>query len=299
MKLHIKVPATSANMGPGFDCAGIALKLYNELWVENIASGIEIISKDHKCIPKDESNLIYSTIKDFYTHEHIEMPGIRIEQKDDIPMTRGLGSSAACVVGGLLAANRLSGRNYDIERLAQIAAEIEGHPDNSNPAIFGSMIISAMYEKGMQYVRINVPENLTFAVMIPDFTLSTKKARAVLPDSYARSQSIFNSSRTGLMVASMMTGKFENLRVAMDDMIHQPYRKSLIRGYDTVFDAARKSGSIAEYLSGAGPTLMALITDDKVESFEKNMNLILESLPDQWELRLLKPELGGALIEME
>lgn len=299
MKLHIKVPATSANMGPGFDCAGIALKLYNELWVEDIESGIEIISRNNKCIPKDESNLIYSTIRDFYNNEHIEMPGIRIEQEDNIPMTRGLGSSAACIVGGLLAANCLSGKNYDIEKLAQVAAAIEGHPDNSNPAIFGSMIISAMYEEGMQYVKVNIPEGLTFAVMIPDFTLSTKKARDVLPDSYTRSQSIFNSSRTGLMVASMMTGKFENLRVAMDDQIHQPYRKSLIRGYDTIFDAARKNGSIAEYLSGAGPTLMAVITDDKAESFEKNMNLVLGSMPDKWQLMLLKPELNGASIEME
>jgi len=299
MKIHIKVPATSANMGPGFDCAGIALKLYNELWIEDIENGIEISSKNNKIIPKDEGNLIYSTIRDFYNKEHIDMPGIKIVQEDNIPMTRGLGSSAACIVGGLLAANILSGKKFSLEELAQLAAKLEGHHDNSKPAIFGSMIISAMYDEGMQYVKLNVPENLTFAVMIPDFTLSTKKARAVLPDSYSRSQSVFNSSRTGLMVASMMTGKLENLRVAMDDVIHQPYRKSLIRGYDEIFKAAKDNGSVAEYLSGAGPTLMAVITDDKAESFEKNMKLILESMSDKWELKLLKPELSGALVETE
>lgn len=299
MKLHIKVPATSANMGPGFDCAGIALNLYNELWIEDIESGVEISSKNNKIIPKDDGNLIYCTIRDFYNNEHIKMPGIRILQEDNIPMTRGLGSSAACIVGGLLAANCLSGRNFALDELAQIAAKIEGHPDNSNPAIFGSMIISAMYEEGMQYVKLNVPENLTFAVMIPEFQLSTKKARAVLPDSYTRSQSVFNSSRTGLMVASMMTGKLENLRVAMDDAIHQPYRKSLIRGYDAIFEAAKSNGSVAEYLSGAGPTLMAVITDDKILNFEKNMKIVLDSMPDKWELKFLKPELSGALIETE
>jgi len=299
MKLHIKVPATSANMGPGFDCAGIALKLYNEIWVEDIEKGIEILSKNDKNIPKDEGNLIYSTIRDFYNNEHIEMQGIRIIQEDNIPMTRGLGSSAACIVGGLLAANRLSGKNLSLEELAQIAAKLEGHPDNSNPAIFGSMIISAMYSEGMQYVKLNVPENITFAVMIPEFSLSTKKARAVLPESYTREQSVFNSSRTGLMVACMMAGKLENLRVAMDDAIHQPYRKSLIRGYDDIFRAAKENGSIAEYLSGAGPTLMAVITDDKAESFEKNMKLVLEKMLDKWEIKLLKPELNGALIETE
>ena len=132
--LHIKVPATSANMGPGFDCAGIALQMYNELWVEEIENGVEIISKNNKIIPKDDKNLIYSTIKGFYEEEGIAMPGLRLIQKDDIPMTRGLGSSAACIAGGLLAANALSGRNYSLEEIAQRAAKLEGHPDNSNPA---------------------------------------------------------------------------------------------------------------------------------------------------------------------
>lgn len=292
--LHIKVPATSANMGPGFDCAGIALQLYNEIWVETIPSGIEISSKTNENIPKDESNLIYSTIRNFYEAENIPMPGIRLIQDDHIPMTRGLGSSAACIVGGLIAANILSGKNYSKDELAQKAAKLEGHPDNSNPAIFGDMIISAMYSEGMKYVKLNVPKNILFAVMIPEFTLSTKKARAVLPDSYTRSQSIFNSSRTGLMVASMMTGNLDNLRVAMDDAIHQPYRKSLIRGYDEVFEVARANGSIAEYLSGAGPTLMAIITDDKAEEFEKNMLDAFKKLPDHWDLKLLKPDIDGA-----
>lgn len=295
--IHIKVPATSANMGPGFDCAGIALNLYNELWVEEIESGIEISSKNGKTIPKGENNLIYSTIKSFYQEEEIPMPGIRIIQEDNIPMTRGLGSSAACIVGGLIAANSLSGKNYSVEELAQRAAKLEGHPDNSNPALMGGMIISAMCDEGMKCVKLNIPENLTFAVMIPDFALSTSESRSVLPSEYSRKEVVFNSSRTGLLVASMMTGNIDNLRVAMGDAIHQPYRKKLIRGYDEIFNAAYENGSKAEYLSGAGPTLMAVITDDNVEKFEKEIKKVLSSLPDKWEIKLLKPETDGAIIE--
>lgn len=294
---HIKVPATSANMGPGFDCVGVALELYNELWAEETDGGIDISSADGRDIPKGEKNLIYTTIKGFYDREGLKLPGVKIVQKDSIPMTRGLGSSAACIVGGLLAANAMSGRNYTVDRLALMAAELEGHPDNSNPALMGSMVVSAMHDGEMSRIKINVPENLTFGVLIPNFALSTAESRAVLPKEYTRAQAVFNSSRTGLLIAAMMTGNLEALRVAVDDEIHQPYRKKLIRNYDDIFEKARENGSLAEYLSGAGPTLMTLITDEKAEKYEKEMTAFLKTLPDKWELKLLKPDTRGAVIE--
>ena len=150
---HIKVPATSANMGPGFDCVGVALELYNELWAEETDGGIDISSADGRDIPKGEKNLIYTTIKGFYDREGLKLPGVKIVQKDSIPMTRGLGSSAACIVGGLLAANAMSGRNYTVDRLALMAAELEGHPDNSNPALMGSMVVSAMHDGEMSRIK--------------------------------------------------------------------------------------------------------------------------------------------------
>lgn len=296
---HIKVPATSANMGPGFDCVGVALELYNELWVEETDGGIDISSADGRDIPKGEKNLIYTTIKGFYDREGLKLPGVKIVQKDSIPMTRGLGSSAACIVGGLLAANTMSGRNYPVDRLALMAAELEGHPDNSNPALMGSMVVSAMHDGEMSRIKINVPENLTFGVLIPNFALSTAESRAVLPKEYTRAQAVFNSSRTGLLIAAMMTGNLEALRVAVDDEIHQPYRKKLIRNYDDIFEKARENGSLAEYLSGAGPTLMTLITDETAEKYEKEMTAFLKTLPDKWELKLLKPDTRGAVIESE
>ena len=294
---HIKVPATSANMGPGFDCVGVALELYNELWAEETDGGIDISSADGRDIPKGEKNLIYTTIKGFYDREGLKLPGVKIVQKDSIPMTRGLGSSAACIVGGLLAANAMSGRNYTVDRLALMAAELEGHPDNSNPALMGSMVVSAMHDGEMSRIKINVPENLTFGVLIPNFALSTAESRAVLPKEYTRAQAVFNSSRTGLLIAAMMTGNLEALRVAVDDEIHQPYRKKLIRNYDDIFEKARENGSLAECPSGAGPTLMTLITDEKAEKYEKEMTAFLKTLPDKWELKLLKPDTRGAVIE--
>ena len=204
--IHIRIPATSANMGPGFDCIGVALELYNHLWVEEIPKGlrIEVKRKQEIEIPMDESNLIYQTMKYFYDQKGLIMPGVHLIQEDYIPMVRGLGSSAACIVGGLIAANELAGRPCDKEELAQIAAKLEGHPDNSNPAIFGSMVVGAQDEEKMMHVRLDLPEDLVFAIMVPEFPVSTAKARGVLPEGYSRKEVVFNVSRGALLVASMM-----------------------------------------------------------------------------------------------
>ena len=172
---HIIVPATSANMGSGFDSVGIAFQKYNHLWYVEIEEGLQILvnKKQDLKIPTDESNLIYKTIKDFFQMVGKPMPGIRLIQEDYIPHTRGLGSSAACIVAGLIAANDLSGCHYSTDDLSQIAAQIEGHPDNSNPALLGGMVIGAMSQDEMRHVKVSMPGNLSFAVMIPDFPVST------------------------------------------------------------------------------------------------------------------------------
>lgn len=299
--MHIRVPATSANMGSGFDSIGIALELYNHIWVEQIESGVEIILKNKQdiCIPTDKRNLIYKTMVDFYASIGQVIPGIRIIQEDAIPVTRGLGSSAACIVGGLIAANQMSGCCYSDAQIAQIAAKIEGHPDNSNPALLGGMVVGALDNSEMRYVKLPLPECLTFAVMVPDFPVSTEASREVLPELVSRQDAIFNSSRAGLLVASMMTGNIENLSMAMDDKIHQPYRKQLIPEMDRVFKAAKGYGAKAAYLSGAGSTLMAVLTDDKAQEFQNKMNAYLNSIPHEWTLKLLKPDTDGAKILAE
>ncbi len=299
--MHIKVPATSANMGPGFDSIGIALELYNHLWFEEIEEGVEIIVKRKQEIeiPTDKNNLIYKTMVDFFAQTGNVMPGVRLIQEDYIPMVRGLGSSAACIVAGLLAANHLSGRHYCREQLAQIAAKIEGHPDNSNPAFFGSMVVGALDENEMRYVRLDLPKELVFAIMVPDFPVSTEASRKVLPDRYTKKDAVFNASRAALLVASMYTGKYENLSMAMQDRIHQPYRNQLIPNMDRIFKAAKNYGALATYLSGAGSTLMAVLTEEKAEEFQQKMKAYLKAIPNEWELTLLKPDTKGAQLIAE
>lgn len=299
--IHIKIPATSANMGPGFDCIGVALELYNHLWVEEMPEGltIEVKRKQEIEIPTDESNLIYQTIKYFYDQKGLAMPGVHLIQEDYIPMVRGLGSSAACIVGGLIAANELAGRPCDKEELAQMAAKLEGHPDNSNPAIFGSMVVGALNEDKMMHVRLALPDDLVFATMVPSFPVSTAKARGVLPDGYSRGEVVFNVSRGALLVASMMSGKLENLSMAMEDKIHQPYRSQLIPNMELIFEHAKGFGALACYLSGAGSTLMAMVRKELAEQFQKEMSCYLQTLPDHWELTLLKADLEGAKVKTE
>lgn len=299
--MHIKVPATSANMGPGFDSIGIALELYNHLWFEEIEEGVEIIVKRKQEIeiPTDKNNLIYKTMVDFFAQTGNVMPGVRLIQEDYIPMVRGLGSSAACIVAGLLAANHLSGRHYCREQLAQIAAKIEGHPDNSNPAFFGSMVVGALDQNEMRYVRLDLPKELVFAIMVPDFPVSTEASRKVLPDRYTKKDAVFNASRAALLVASMYTGKYENLSMAMQDRIHQPYRNQLIPNMDRIFKAAKNYGALATYLSGAGSTLMSVLTEEKAEEFQQKMKAYLKAIPNEWELTLLKPDTKGAQLIAE
>ena len=299
--IHVRIPATSANMGPGFDSIGVAVELYNHIWVEEQPSGVTIEVKRKQAIPAplDETNLIYQTMKYFYDQKGLTIPGVKISQEDFIPMVRGLGSSAACIVGGLFAANALAGNICDKDELAQMAAKLEGHPDNSNPAIFGSMVVGAQDENRMNHVRLELPDDLVFATMVPDFPVATHDARRVLPDSYTRGDMVFNASRAALLVASMMTGKYENFDMAMEDCVHQPYRAQLIPGMYEIFAQAKEFGAVATYLSGAGSTLMAMVTKDKVEEFERKMSEYLGTLEHNWELKLLKPDMQGVLVEAE
>ena len=246
-----------------------------------------------------KNNLIYKTMVDFFAETGNVMPGVRLIQKDDIPMVRGLGSSAACIVAGLLAANHMSGCHYSREQLAQIAAKIEGHPDNSNPALFGGMVVGALDHNEMRHVKLDLPKDLVFAIMVPDFPVSTEDSRKVLPDMYTKADAIFNASRAALLVASIYAGNYENLAMAMQDRIHQPYRSQLIPDMDRIFKAAKNYGALATYLSGAGSTLMAVLTDDKAEVFQQKMAAYLKAIPNEWQLTLLKPDTKGAQLIAE
>lgn len=297
--IRIKVPATSANLGSGFDSLGVALTMYNHIWME-VSDETDISSKDGLDIPKDKSNLIYWSANHLYDVCGKKLPGLKIIQENNIPMTRGLGSSSACIVAGLMGANRFLGNPMTETDLINLACEIEGHPDNTTPALMGGLVTSAMDGGRVHSVSVPVADNIRFAVFIPPFELKTEVARGVLPENYTREQAVFNLSRSALMTSSLFSGSLENLVVAVQDSLHQPYRKQFIDGIDTVFRTSYELGSYGTYISGAGPSIIAII-DERAESiFNEHAITSLENKGiNNWRFEVLYPDNEGAKIIIE
>lgn len=297
--IRIQIPATSANLGSGFDSLGIALTMYNQVWME-VSDETVITSKDDIKVPTDKSNLIYWSAEHLYKVCGKQFPGLTIIQENNIPMTRGLGSSSACIVAGLVGANRFLGNPLTKKDLVNLASEIEGHPDNTTPALMGGLVTSTIDGGKVYSVSVPVAENIRFGVFIPPFELSTEYARGVLPENYTKEQAVFNLSRSSLMTSSLFSGSLENLRVAVQDQLHQPYRKSLIKGYDTVFRTSYELGSYGTYVSGAGPTIIAIIDDKHTADFE---NHAISSLEEKgctgWRFTVLSADSEGAKIILD
>lgn len=274
--IKIQIPATSANLGAGFDALGLALNYYNYVNMEEF-DGISITSLDGNEIPADETNLVYDTAKTLFDICGKKFSGLKIEQINNIPMARGLGSSSACIIAGLAGANKLIGNPLSLDDLVNLSAQIEGHPDNTAPALLGGIVTAVFDGKIVHWVKQEVHTSLKFVVVIPDFELKTEKARACLPKEISHKDAVYNLSRAALFSASLLTGKFENLRTAVHDKLHQPYRMELIPNGREVFDIAYSLGAYAAYLSGAGPSLMAIV-DDKNEYFAGKMRFSLDKM---------------------
>lgn len=297
--IRIDVPATSANLGSGFDSLGIALTMKNRIWMEE-SDSIEITCLDDIDVPKDESNLIYWAADYLYKECGKKLPGLKINQENNIPLARGLGSSSACIVAGIMGANRFLGNPLSEQDLINLAAKIEGHPDNTSPAISGGLVVSAMEGERVYSVSVPVSEKIKFAVMIPPFELKTEKARGLLPKTYSREDAVYNLSRAGLMTASLFSGKLENLRVAVQDKIHQPYRSELIEDYDNVFRMSYELGSLGTYVSGAGPTIISMIEPKNAEEFaRKCISHLEEKNINGWRIEVLSTDQHGARIIIE
>jgi len=293
--IHIKVPATSANIGPGFDSLGLALNLFNTFKLEKRSDGQKlVIWEDVSYAISDENNLMktaleYALSKHNASHLGYDM----IMGECQVPMSRGLGSSATAIVAGVIAANYLLDFTLDDEALLLYATELEGHPDNVAPALLGSMIISQLVDKRVIYDRITFPEEIAFKVMVPDFKLSTAMARSVLPEHYSKAQCIYNISRIGLLISSLYSKKYEILKDALDDAIHQPYRLPLIPSAKEIFTKCDDI-SYGSFISGAGPTLISLVNVNDSESFDKTMLPYLDAQADKWTLTTMKINLDGA-----
>jgi homoserine kinase len=257
--VRVQVPATTANLGPGFDTLGMALKLYNVVEIEEISGGIliEVEGDGADKIPRDQSNIVYLAATRVFQEARYNPKGLRIRLVNNIPVARGLGSSAAAIVGGLVGANIIAGSPFSDKDILNFAAAIEGHPDNVAPALIGGLVVSTLVEGEVKYCKIDPPAGLKCVVAIPDFALPTKLAREVLPQSVSVQDAVFNISRAALLVASFIKGDFGMLSTAMEDRLHQPYRANLVPGMKKVFAAARLAGAKGVALSGAGPTLIA------------------------------------------
>ncbi|MEE3166864.1 MAG: homoserine kinase [Chloroflexota bacterium] len=263
--VRVKAPATTANMGPGYDCLGMALDVWNTIEIEVLDSGepvVEVTGEGAGELGTGRDNLVYRSMEFLFQDAEQEMPLVRIRCDNAIPLARGMGSSAAAIAGGLVAANAICSQDYTPNDLLEMAATIEGHPDNVAAAVLGGMqlVISDKTEEGSRLytVPINVPPELHAVVFVPQVRITTEDARAVLPEKVTMADAVHNMGRVGLLVASMATNHPEYLAIATQDLLHQPYRQPLFPAMKVIFKAALDAGALGVFLSGSGSTVLAL-----------------------------------------
>jgi homoserine kinase len=290
-KVTIRVPATTANLGPGFDAFGCALNLYTDVTFEETDFGLEITGCDEEFAGPD--NMAYTSYCAVLASLSEEIRGVKIHIESQIPICRGLGSSAALLVAGAMGANVLRGNKLSTQGLLNITNAMEGHPDNLAPAFYGGLTAS-MVDNGLP-VTVNFPlhPDWEFLALVPDFTLSTPKARAVLPKEVSRADAIYNISHGAMVLKALELGNENLLRTAMQDKLHQNYRRSLIQDYDQIEALVRTTGA-AFCLSGAGPTLLCITRNEGLE--EKLAKKLPSVTKAHWEMLPLHIDFDGARI---
>ena len=267
-RVRVRIPASTANLGPGFDCLGLALGLYNTVEMTRLEPGeglqIEIEGEGADRLNADSSNLIFRAADaacEVIGHGPI---GLRLKAINGIPTGSGMGSSAAAAVGGLVAANALCGGILSRPDLLRLATKIEGHPDNAAAALFGGLTMVSAVEDELMHASLEVPP-LKVAIALPNVRLSTAEAREALPKNVPLKDAVFNLGRTAFVVQALQRGDYDMLGWAMTDKLHQPYRRKLIPGFDAAVIAARTAGASAVALSGAGPSVAAFAPDKHYE----------------------------------
>lgn len=267
LKAAVRIPATVANLGPGFDSLGLALVLHNELAAEIGINKtmVEVIGEGVDELPRDESNLVVRSMFEAFKIMKRKPAPVWVRCTNKIPLARGLGSSSSAVVGGVFLANELCGRPMDREQLFQVAAKLEGHPDNVAPALMGGLTVSITMPDGNFDTLSLDNETLTrwkYVVCIPDYSVSTEKARKLLPPQVSFQDAVYNVGRSSMVVAALLKGPGKNanavLKEAMNDRLHQPQRARMIEGRDQVMEAAYKAGALGVCVAGSGPTLLAV-----------------------------------------
>jgi homoserine kinase len=302
MSVTITVPATTANLGPGFDCLGAALSLYNRFEFSRLSDPtaslqIEASGRDAERVATDTTNLAYQAFCYFYQKIEQTPPPIHLSIKLEIPLARGLGSSATAIVAGLVGANELASSPLTTTDVMNMAIDLEGHPDNVVPALIGGCRLAAT-KPDTSWAICEIPwhADVVPVVAIPEFELSTAKARSVLPSTYERSDAIFNAAHLGLLIRGLQKGDADWLRTALQDRIHQPYRQALISGYEAVQSTALEAGAYGLVISGAGPTLLALTHTNQAEAVRTAMAETWKSIGITASAQILPIEPRGTLV---
>jgi homoserine kinase len=295
MPVTVTVPATTANLGSGFDCLGAALTIYNRFTFTDRgddANPLEIIVRgaeaDRVDISKD--NMIYQAFCRLYAEIDRPVPAVTIEIDLGVALSRGLGSSATAIVGGIVGANELAGRPLDTTALGNLATAIEGHPDNVIPALMGGFRLAV--PDGDRWIVCDLPWNAAIVpvVAIPDFELSTADSRRVLPETYSRSDAAFNAAHVSLLVQGLAAGNGDWVRVGIDDRLHQSYRVALIAGYRAVEAAAIAAGAYGVAISGAGPTMLALCSPETVAA-------VVAAMDQTWRTAGITPDVRSVQLD--
>lgn len=277
--VSVKVPASTANLGPGYDVFGMALSLYNKITVEKAEMNQVTISgeKADDSLPLNENNLVLSSIKAFYDHINKECPKFNVNIECNIPLASGMGSSSTAILGGIAAANKLEGEPLTLDQLATLAWQIEGHPDNTTPALLGGFVMSAITDENkLVYKKLVWPEEWKIIISHPDFKLSTQKARAILPDQVPLKDAIFNVSCGSFFVSAVCTRDSEALKRSLDDKLHQPYRSKLVPGLIEIMKELKNKDVLGTVLSGAGPSICIITKADNKDEIVKAITSIWE-----------------------
>ena len=307
MKVTVKVPATTANLGPGFDIFGMALPFYNEITIEETVipnSGVEFHVLDENgeenlyVNNEGEENIILKAIKFLYNFIGQEPDGLKITVKTGIPIARGLGSSASVIVGGLIAANELLGNPSDLDALLAIAAEVEGHPDNVVPAFVGGFVLASQEEDGrVVYRKIEWNPDWKLTICIPDYELQTGISRSVLPENASYKDAIFNAKRCAMFIQALNTKDDKLMKFALQDRLHQPYRLKLVPGLEEISKRLKNEEDVLGcVLSGAGPSVLVISKEKVLDKIKEIINDVWSNLNIKADVLTIDVEQNGAFI---
>ena len=261
----VRAPATTANLGPGFDSIGMALDLWNELTLTRGDFSISATGEGADLVPLDARNLAVTGVEAIFNYIGEPVPGLQYEQVNRVPFARGMGSSSSAIVSGLVAGSAISGADLTREEITILAADIEGHPDNVAPAIYGGCTVGVRNGTDKWIVdQVKLPEELYAVLFVPEMEMNTHESRARLPDQISRTDAVYNIGRAALLVNALSSGRLELLKYATDDKLHQPHRSQAFTALPHLIEAAIKGGAHGAFLSGAGPSVLALATGREV-----------------------------------